>query len=142
MGAVSPDPFSSLAVIHSCGTHGCLNLFSPQVEFFLGRMQSHMPNQSLLHHTLSLNASVNTDQFSGRSTTHFKSIFIQKTCVRETTLNTACNQNFFSYLVVHYIRYLRDTYTSFSSLTLVIVVNVTPKILLGSVICLNSSVKE
>lgn len=127
MGAVSPDPFSSLAVTYSRGTHGCLNLFSPQIEFFLGRMQSHMPNQSLFHHTLSSNASVNTDQFSGRSTTHFKSVFIQKTCVRETTLNTACNQIFFSYLVVCYMLYLRNTYTSFSSLTLIIVVNVTPR---------------
>lgn len=127
MGAVPPDPFSSLAVTYSRGTHGCLNLFSPQIEFFLGRMQSHMPNQSLFHHTLSSNASVNKDQFSGRSTTHFKSVFIQKTCVRETTLNTACNQIFFSYLVACYMLYLRNTYTSFSSLTLIIVVNVTPR---------------
>ena len=36
--------------------------------------------------------------------------------------------------------YLRNTYTSFSSLTLIIVVNVTP--LLSSVISLHSSVKE
>ena len=36
--------------------------------------------------------------------------------------------------------YLRNTYTSFSSLTLIIVVNVTP--LLSSVIYLHSSVKE
>lgn len=85
---------------------------------------------------LSLNASVNTDQFSGRSTTHFKSIFIQKTCVRETTLNTACNQIFF----LIQLCVICFTYTSFSSLTLIIVVNVTP--LLSSVIYLHSSVKE
>ena len=36
--------------------------------------------------------------------------------------------------------YLRNTYTSFSSLTLIIVVNVTP--LLSSVISLHPSVKE
>jgi len=142
MGAVSPDPFSSLAVTYSRGTHGCLNLFSPQIEFFLGRMQSHMPNQSLFHHTLSSNASVNKDQFSGRSTTHFKSVFIQKTCVRETTLNTACNQIFFFLfscvlyaLFKEYIHQLFFTNIDHSG-------KCDPKILLGAVICLNSSVKE
>lgn len=74
--------------------------FFPQVEFFFERIQSDTPSQSPLHHTLSVNASVNTDQFSSKSTTHFKSIFIQKTGVWETTLYTSCKQIFFFFLLI------------------------------------------
>lgn len=65
-------PLSSLAVTHSHGTDWLSQSLFPQDEFFLERMSADTSSQSQLHPVLSLSASVNTDQFSGKGTTHFK----------------------------------------------------------------------